>query len=252
MGQNPKHHLTVFLICQRLSAYNSPKGEIAMTYRKTKKQERQWGLWDILLVQLILVGFLGLALWLGVEPLKELLTELLHQPALTQQDLTPLKEAAETFLHQYIYEEGKGGAVSDGGNVSTAKVSVSSPLCVPLTGVISSAFGEREHPTTGEADFHTGLDIAAKEGTAIHAAADGIVENSGWHDSYGNYILLKHSDNFRTLYAHCQKLIAKSGDLIRRGERIALVGSTGFSTGPHLHFECIVDGMRVEPYQLLC
>lgn len=221
-----------------------------MTYRK--KQEQKWGLWDILLVQLILVAFLGLAMWLGVGPVKAALTELLTQPSLTQQDLTPLKEAAETFLHQYISEEGQGGAPSDGTDSSMLKVRATVPLCVPVTGSISSAFGERSHPTTGEADFHTGLDVAAAEGSAIHAAADGLVLDSGWHDSYGNYVLLSHSDNFSTLYAHCQRLIAQTGDVIRRGERIALVGSTGFSTGPHLHFECILDGQQVEPYQLLC
>jgi len=223
-----------------------------MTYRKTKKQEKKWGLWDILLVQLILVFFLGLALWLGAEPLQKSFQELFAQAPLTEQDFAPIRETVETFLHQYIYEEGQGGKPSSGEDASMVKVTTSAPLCVPLTGIISSAFGEREQPITGEADFHTGLDIAAGEGTAIHAAADGIVERSGWHDSYGNYILLKHSDNFRTLYAHCQRLIAEQDALIRRGERIALVGSTGLSTGPHLHFECIVDGMRVEPYQLLC
>lgn len=221
-----------------------------MTYRK--KEEKKWGLWDILLVQLILLGFLGLALYLGAEPVEAAFREMFTQPALTEQDFAPLKETVETFLHQYISEEGQGGAPYLGEVLSQVKVSASSSLCVPLTGIISSVFGEREHPISGEADFHTGLDIAAAEGTAIHAAADGLVESCGWDDSYGNYVLLKHSDNFKTLYAHCRQLLVENSHVIRRGERIALVGSTGLSTGPHLHFECIVEGGRVETCQLLC
>lgn len=221
-----------------------------MNYRK--KQDGKWGLWDILLLQLILLLFLGLALWMGAAPLQAALEEMLLGESLTQEDFAPLKEAAQSFLHQYITQEGQGGAPAGAEELSFEAGSVTSPLCIPLSGVISSVFGQRQHPLTGERDFHTGLDIAAAQGTAIHAAADALVEFSGWHDSYGNCIVLKHSDNFRSLYAHCQRLIAREGAYIRRGERIALVGSTGRSTGPHLHFECIVEGRRVEPCQLLC
>ncbi|MBQ8599486.1 MAG: M23 family metallopeptidase, partial [Oscillospiraceae bacterium] len=131
------------------------------------------------------------------------------------------------------------------------KVQTGSQLTAPLSGTITSPFGYREHPITGEADFHTGIDIAAGEGTAIHCAADGLVTEAGWSDIYGNYLVVQHSDNFSTKYAHCSRLIAQQGDVLRRGERIALVGSTGVSTGPHLHFETIVEELRCDPLWLL-
>ena len=74
---------------------------------------------------------------------------------------------------------------------------------------------------------------------------------AGWSDIYGNYLVVSHSENFQTKYAHCSRLIAQQGDVLRQGERIALVGSTGVSTGPHLHFECIVEELRCDPLWLL-
>ncbi len=107
------------------------------------------------------------------------------------------------------------------------------------------------HPITGELDFHYGDDLAMAEGTAILAAADGTVVTAGSHSSYGNYLILEHSGRLRTLYAHCSALLVEVGDTVQAGDTIALVGSTGQATGPHLHFEVIGDGTRLDPEKAL-
>ena len=225
----------------------------------------RWTLWDILFVQLCLSLLLAVGYWLDIGTLrsdwKELLNaEPLELPQFRQEEV---QEAVETFLNQYIYEEpqGMGGyyplaeipfsAAEAPEGMSFRQIAAEQELCTPLTGSITSPFGYREHPITGEADFHTGIDIAAAEGTAIYCAADGKVTEAGCSDTYGNYLVITHSDNFQTKYAHCSRLIAQQGDVLRQGERIALVGSTGVSTGPHLHFECIVEELRCDPLWLL-
>lgn len=110
-------------------------------------------------------------------------------------------------------------------------------------GKITSLFG-------GERN-HGGLDIGAAEYSEIYAADDGTVMLSTWEDSYGYFVLIDHGDGFETLYAHCVELIAQPGQKVRKGEPIALVGNTGDSTGPHLHFEVRVDGVRVNPTQYM-
>lgn len=113
----------------------------------------------------------------------------------------------------------------------------------PLPGdfSITSPFGERGDPFTGELSFHDGVDIAAPEGTAILTAADGVVTAANrtdpWGGSYGYYVRIRHDETYETLYAHCAEVLVRAGQEVRQGEIIALVGSTGNSTGSHLHFE---------------
>ena len=120
-------------------------------------------------------------------------------------------------------------------------------LWSPVSGPVTSAFGWRMHPVSGGEDFHKGVDIAAAEGTSILAALPGVVEETGYNDSYGNFVVLRHSDNLRTTYNHCSEILVKEGEQMARGDRIALVGSTGISTGPHLHFEVEVQGLKADP-----
>lgn len=120
-------------------------------------------------------------------------------------------------------------------------------ITVPVHGEISSEYGNRTNPVTGEYLMHSGVDIAADSGTEIRAAYSGIVSEVGSNSVGGNYISLVHKDGSETLYCHCSKIIAEKGAVIRAGETIALVGSTGRSTGPHLHFELTVDGNTVDP-----
>lgn len=113
---------------------------------------------------------------------------------------------------------------------------------------LTSGFGWRVHPISGSRAFHTGLDIGAKMRTPIHAAADGVVAFSGDGGSYGNMILLRHKNGLFTVYGHASKLIAKKGQYVKRGQKIALVGSTGASTGAHLHFEVKSTEKHVNPH----
>lgn len=120
-------------------------------------------------------------------------------------------------------------------------------ITVPVHGEITSEYGNRTNPVSGEYLMHSGVDIAASQGTEIRAAYSGIVSEVGNNSVGGNYISLVHKDGSETLYCHCSKIIAEKGDVIRAGETIALVGSTGRSTGPHLHFEITVDGKTENP-----
>lgn len=114
-------------------------------------------------------------------------------------------------------------------------------------GRYTSYFGYRTNPITGEWSFHTGLDIAAKEGTKIRSALSGTVTTVGEDSRAGKYIIVTHSEGFQTFYCHCSEILGEEGMNINKGETIALVGTTGWSTGPHLHFEVRRDGIRLNP-----
>lgn len=125
------------------------------------------------------------------------------------------------------------------------------PSTAPVAGVVGSGFGLRSDPFSGRAALHTGLDFPANTGTPIIAAAGGVVLWSGRHPQYGNMVELDHGKGLVTRYAHASKLLVASGDFVRRGETIAKVGSTGRSTGPHLHFEVLVGGRHQDPTRFL-
>lgn len=115
------------------------------------------------------------------------------------------------------------------------------------TGTVTSRFGYRIHPIYGKVGFHTGLDLAADEGSDIYCIFDGVVKSVGCDNSRGNYITVEHTGGIETRYFHCSGVIAKEGAVIRKGEVIAKVGSTGISTGPHLHIETLLNGVRYNP-----
>ena len=112
---------------------------------------------------------------------------------------------------------------------------------------LSSGFGYRKHPIGGGSKMHKGLDLSANRGTRILSADGGTVTFSGWKGGYGYCIIVSHHNGYETLYGHCSKLIADVGDNVRRGDLIAEVGSTGASTGNHLHFEVHKDTVAVDP-----
>ena len=119
----------------------------------------------------------------------------------------------------------------------------------PLEGRISSPFGARD--LFGSTSLHRGIDIAAPTGTPITAAAQGTVIWSGLRGTYGNLVKLDHGNGFVTYYAHCSQLLVQEGDTVDQGETIALVGSTGRSTGPHCHFEVLWQGELLDPLACL-
>ncbi|MCF7983279.1 MAG: M23 family metallopeptidase [Thiohalocapsa sp.] len=118
-------------------------------------------------------------------------------------------------------------------------------------GVVTSKFGYRRHPITGRRSMHTGIDIAGKTGSDIVAMADGLVIFSGRKSGYGNIVEIRHANGLETRYAHNQRNVAKEGDLVRKGQVIAKLGSTGRSTGPHIHFEVRRNGEAINPMQYL-
>ena len=121
----------------------------------------------------------------------------------------------------------------------------------PLNGArLSSGFGNRKHPILGFTKMHRGVDFAAPIGTPIFAAGDGIIEYSGWNGTYGKYIRIKHNGTFKTAYAHLSKVYKKRGTRIKQGDIIGTLGTTGRSTGPHLHYEILIHGKQVNPLRI--
>lgn len=121
------------------------------------------------------------------------------------------------------------------------------PFIRPVDGPIVSGFGYRVHPIFRRVKFHYGIDISAPSGTPIHAAADGVVVFAGWRRAYGNTVIVDHGNGLATLYAHCSRVLVSEGEVVKQGQVIALVGSTGLSTGPHLHFEVRRYGEPINP-----
>ena len=118
-------------------------------------------------------------------------------------------------------------------------------------GSLGSAYGWRIDPITGRSALHTGLDFQADPGTTIFAAAAGVVVTQEYHPAYGNMVEIDHGNDLITRYAHSSRVWVKKGDLIKRGQKIAEVGTTGRSTGPHLHFEVLVQGVPQDPQKFL-
>lgn len=149
-----------------------------------------------------------------------------------------------------------GGEDADGQNEKKNTSLSPSAVTVPITrpvegGRYSSYFGYRNNPITHQYAFHTGLDIAVPLGTKIRAAYGGTVRQVGEDDRSGKYVTLSHDDGYETFYCHCSEILVTRGTVVRAGEAVACVGSTGWSTGPHLHFEIRKDGTRLDPLQIL-
>lgn len=140
------------------------------------------------------------------------------------------------------------GSVNTTTNISGTKVSLGISLVKPVSGTISSRFGARSRVRSSA---HTGLDIATSTGTPVVAAASGTVTFSGWKGSYGYLMVITHSNGVQTYYGHCSKLYYNAGQTVSKGQKIAAVGNTGNSTGPHLHFEIRVNGVAYNPQNYL-
>lgn len=131
---------------------------------------------------------------------------------------------------------------------SSAVLAAVPPLA---SGTLTSAYGERIHPINGQEEFHNGVDIAAPQGAALAAMYDGEVTEVGENDSIGRYIRLRHDGGIEVLYGHCDSIVAEPGDMVKAGDTVALVGSTGVSTGSHVHLSVKVDGEACDPAALL-
>ena len=167
-------------------------------------------------------------------------SEIAADSAETQRELDKLEADAQA-LTSSIRDSGSSSSSSkyNGGIMAWP---------VPSCHTVSSGYGGRIHPTTGKYKFHGGLDIPGSYGSAIVAANSGKVIWAGNRgDSYGNYVIIDHGGGVSTLYGHSSKVLVSTGQSVSRGQRIANVGSTGRSTGPHCHFEVRINGSRVNP-----
>jgi murein DD-endopeptidase MepM/ murein hydrolase activator NlpD len=130
-------------------------------------------------------------------------------------------------------------------------LAAATPSIWPTKGWLTGYFGGRSDPFTGEPAFHQGLDISTDKGQPVYATADGRVETASYTGDYGNLITLRHDFGLTTRYGHLSKFNVKPGDQVRRGDVIAYVGSTGRSTGAHLHYEILANGKLIDPRVLL-
>lgn len=165
-------------------------------------------------------------------------------------EMEDLSAAEEASLEGLILErerelesQQRAAGIAGGGDHSGAAGTFS----WPVTGTITSPFGWRSNPFGGAPEFHQGLDIAAPTGTTVTAAAGGTVIMAQWYGGYGNYILIDHGGGYSTGYGHLSAIYVTTGQSVQRGQAIGAVGSTGQSTGPHLHFEVRIAGKPVDP-----
>lgn len=167
----------------------------------------------------------------------------------TMQDLVTSEEAVSKLYTAplktiNVAKKGNTGSVNTSLTTSGGKANIGISLIRPISGVITSRFGVRSNIRKSS---HTGLDIAASTGTPIAAAASGTVTFSGRKGSFGNMIVITHGNGVQTYYAHCNSLYVSAGTQVSQGQTIATVGSTGNSTGPHLHLEVRVNGVAYNP-----
>jgi murein DD-endopeptidase MepM/ murein hydrolase activator NlpD len=120
-------------------------------------------------------------------------------------------------------------------------------LAWPVSARITSAFGFRRHPILGYARMHKGIDFGARWGSPIVASADGVVSRAGWAGGYGKQVRINHESAISTSYSHMSRILVEPGSMVRQGQLIGYVGSTGLSTGPHLHYETYRAGQAVNP-----
>ncbi|MBW1920048.1 MAG: peptidase M24 [Deltaproteobacteria bacterium] len=125
------------------------------------------------------------------------------------------------------------------------------PSIWPVRGWVSSGFGYRISPFTNEKEFHKGIDICSRMRATIVAPADGVVASVGWDFGYGRTVLIHHGYGLDTKYAHLAKILVKKGQVVKRGQKIGLVGNSGRSTGPHLHYEVHLNGVPVNPFHYI-
>ena len=177
------------------------------------------------------------------EPIQEtenLAETSVEEPLLDAQPQEPSLRVGDVVQETQVQDlpEGYSGQWLYLGDMATA---------TPVMGTVTSQFGYRNHPTKGRYAAHGGVDIAADRGTAVAAFADGRVAEVGENDDFGRYLIVEHADGVSTFYSHCQTVLVQAGETVQMGQTIAQIGSTGQSTGAHLHFEVRLNGVRLDP-----
>ena len=178
----------------------------------------------------------------SVEPQNKLLTS-----EMATEDFDPSTEdLAKILQNEYAHYDDFIASLEKQLDYLDAK-----PDLWPVKGKITSKFGYRIHPITNKKQFHKGIDIANSLDTDVKTAGSGIVTFSGWNGGYGNVIKISHGYGYQTVYAHNNKLLVKVGDKVEKGDIISKLGSTGRSTGPHVHFEIHFNGQQINPLGIL-
>jgi len=167
----------------------------------------------------------------------------IQAPSITQP--APAAIQADSGFHSLFLSWKKADAVATPGAIS---VPSSKPVS---TATYTSGYGVRSDPFRGAAAMHAGIDLAAPTGTAIYATADGVVDRAEWSGGYGNLVEIDHGKGLQTRFGHLSRILVRPGDHVTRGQVIALMGSTGRSTGSHLHYEVRIDGHAVNPVPFL-
>lgn len=164
-------------------------------------------------------------------------------------DFIPVDYTDELFNAEVLGEGGEDENINNENiNYSFEKYKLNYKIYNPvINGEISSEFGERIHPINGTLGIHKGIDLALAKGEPIYAIYDGEIIEADYDQWNGNFVKIKHDNDIISVYCHCEKLFVKNGDVIRGGEKIATVGSTGQSTGPHLHFELRINNISYNP-----
>lgn len=174
--------------------------------------------------------------------------EELKQNALsTQQSEKPAQTTEPEAVSAFLEQQRKYTSCEIPENVRTDMPELPFEYACPVSGLGSSGFGFREHPIDGGIKFHYGTDFAAEEGAAVFAFTGGNVYAAGSNAGYGNYIILTHEGGFATVYAHLSEFAVGEGDTVRMGQQIGKAGHTGKATGPHLHFELLLNDVYLNP-----
>ncbi len=157
------------------------------------------------------------------------------------------EEFNELFASWEELEDG-GRVTATGEIIAAPRLAIAVPSRMPVDGVkLTSGYGMRNHPILRQRRQHNGVDLAAPRGTPVYATADGMVEMAQYYGSYGNYVQIGHGGALETRYAHLSSYTVRDGEQVRKGDLIGYIGSTGRSTGPHLHYEVRVDNEPVNP-----
>jgi len=180
-----------------------------------------------------------------IETERELRALVVAQEELVQREINAA--VAELARQQELERQRRLAAQQAAAGAGSGTVTGTGQLMWPVGGPVTSGFGVRRHPVFGDMRMHSGIDIGAAHGVAVVAADGGTVITSSYNSSYGNYVVISHGGGMTTLYAHLSSRSVGVGASVSKGQQVGLIGSTGISTGPHLHFEVMVQGSRVNP-----
>lgn len=161
-------------------------------------------------------------------------------------------KAAATTTGLTLSQQTESGPVQENINIAGSMDTLAAtPSIWPVSGAVTSGFGWRNSPWGDGRELHPGIDIAAGMGTPVVATADGEVEKAGWSGGYGNIVQINHGNGIETIYGHNSKIAVSAGQAVKKGQVVAYAGSTGRSTGPHVHYEVRVNGTAVDPIKFL-